>query len=195
MCRAVIHHAKRPPRGYLLLIRRKESRKPEVQLTMLDPMPTQGSMPASGLNAHSPSTTQFTIFYNGNICVYEGIPAEKVREIMLIAGASAKSAEVKKGTPFTSFIPTDPSSPDGNSNNLPSQQSVCFPAQKNPICRLQEFPIARRQSLQRFLEKRRDRLGSKVPYASSTIKAADENNFCADNNAPNEGYQSTVAAS
>ncbi|CAL0330247.1 unnamed protein product [Lupinus luteus] len=153
------------------------------------------SMPASGLNAHNPSTTQFTIFYNGNICVYEGIPAEKVREIMLIAGASAKSAEVKKGTPFTSFIPTDPSSPDGNSNNLTSQQSVCFPAEKNPICRLQEFPIARRQSLQRFLEKRRDRLGSKDPYASSTIKAADENNFCADNNAPNEGYQSTVAAS
>ncbi|KAF1887667.1 hypothetical protein Lal_00040721 [Lupinus albus] len=36
------------------------------------------SMPASGVNAHSPSTTQFTIFYNGNICVYEGIPAEKV---------------------------------------------------------------------------------------------------------------------
>ncbi|CAL0306921.1 unnamed protein product [Lupinus luteus] len=156
------------------------------------------SAPSTELNAVNPSTTQFTIFYNGNICVYSGIPAEKVREIMLIAGASAKSAEVKKENPFASSIPTGPSSPEGTSSNLASQQSVCFPAEKNPICRLQEFPLARRQSLQRFLEKRRDRLASKVPYASSTIKAADnniENSFYADNNAPKEGFQPSIAAS
>ncbi|OIW18781.1 hypothetical protein TanjilG_13533 [Lupinus angustifolius] len=157
------------------------------------------SAPSSELNAVNPSTTQFTIFYNGNICVYNGIPAEKVREIMLIAGASAKSAEVKKENPFAPNIPTGPSSPEGTSSNLASQQSVCFPAEKNPICRLQgEFPLARRQSLQRFLEKRRDRLASKVPYASSTIKGADnniENSFYADNNAPKEGFQPSIAAS
>ena len=32
----------------------------------------------SGLNAMSPGTTQFAILYNGSMCVYDGIPAEKV---------------------------------------------------------------------------------------------------------------------
>lgn len=161
---------------------------------------------ASGLNAVIPSTSQLTIFYNGSVCVYDGFPAEKVHEIMLIAAAAAaaKSTEMKKiGTqsPFISPVPTRPSSP----NTVASPQPLCFTADKSSICRLQEFPIARRHSLQRFLEKRRDRLGSKAPYpTSSTTKVADntENNFCADN-APDlvsmkqseEEFQPTIAAS
>ncbi|TKY72943.1 TIFY 3B [Spatholobus suberectus] len=155
------------------------------------------SVPASGLNAAIPSANQLTIFYNGSVCVYDGIPAEKVHEIMLIAAAAAKSTEMKKiGTQSTliSPVPTRPSSP-----NIASSQ-------KSSICRLQaEFPIARRHSLQRFLEKRRDRLGSKAPYpSSSTTKVADniENNFCADNapelislNRSEEESQPTVSAS
>ncbi|RYR31502.1 hypothetical protein Ahy_B01g056302 [Arachis hypogaea] len=126
-------------------------------------------MPASGLNASAP--THFTILFNGNTFVYDGINTEKVQEIMLIAAAYAKSAEVKIGTQssFTPLIPTSTSSSPAqrNSNNLPSKQSVCFPAEKSSICRLQEFPLARRQSLQRFLEKRRVRLFSKAPYGFS----------------------------
>lgn len=56
---------------------------------------------------------------------------------MLIAAASAKSTEMKSGIPFTSLIPTTPSSPQGTSTNLASQQSICFPVEKSPICRLQ----------------------------------------------------------
>ncbi|RYR20081.1 hypothetical protein Ahy_B03g065167 isoform A [Arachis hypogaea] len=198
------------------------------------------SLPASGLNAVISSPSQLTIFYNGSVCVYDGLPADKVHEIMLIAAATAKSAEMKKinpQSPFVSAVPTRPSSPHATSNNVASPQSICFPAEKNSICRLQgaekewsefcncidcylycikmqnhvfltyylssEFPIARRHSLQRFLEKRRDRLGSKAPYPTlSTTKMADniENNFSADN-APDlvkrseEELQPTVAAS
>ncbi|XP_061361667.1 protein TIFY 3-like [Gastrolobium bilobum] len=143
-------------------------------------------LPTSGVNAGIPCTTRFSIFYNGRISVYNGIPEEKVHEIMLIAAEAAKSAKVKSGNPFTSLIPTSPSSPQGISSNLPSPQSVSFPAEKSSICRLQEFPLARRQSLQRFLEKRRNRLGSKAPYASPTTKAAEnmENNFYADTTTP-----------
>ncbi|WVZ19641.1 hypothetical protein V8G54_006963 [Vigna mungo] len=166
-----------------------------------------GSVPASGLNAVIPSTNQLTIFYNGSVCVYDGIPAEKVHEIMLIAAAAAKSTEVKKiGTQSTliSPVPTRPSSPHAITNNIATSQT-------NSICRLQEFPIARRHSLQRFLEKRRDRyylpamLGSKAPYpSSSTTKVADniENNFCADNapelislNRAEEEFHPTVSTS
>ncbi|KAK7264831.1 hypothetical protein RJT34_32443 [Clitoria ternatea] len=131
--------------------------------------------PTSGQNAVVPGRTQFTIIYKGNMCVYNGIPAEKVREIMLIAATSAKSAEMKSGVPVTSLA-TTPATPQGNSNNLASSQSVSFHVEKSSICRLQgEFPLARRQSLQRFLEKRRKRLGSKGPYASSATKVADNN--------------------
>jgi len=35
-------------------------------------------MPASGMNPMIANTTQLTIFYNGNICIFDGIPAEKV---------------------------------------------------------------------------------------------------------------------
>ncbi|KAL2978064.1 hypothetical protein AAZX31_13G098700 [Glycine max] len=118
-------------------------------------------LPSSGQNKVIPSPTQFSILYKGKMCIYEGIPAEKVREIMLIASVSAKSAEMKSGIRLTSFIPKSPSSSQGNSTNLPSPQSV-----KSSIRRLQdEFPLARRQSLQRFLEKRRNRLANKSPHA------------------------------
>ncbi|AES92113.1 divergent CCT motif protein [Medicago truncatula] len=129
----------------------------------------------------TPGTTQFAILYNGSMCVYDGIPAEKVHEIMMMASANAKSSEMKSGIPFNSlFSSTTPSSPQGNSDNLPSPPSVGFPAaEKSSICRMQEFPLARRQSLQRFLEKRRIRVRSKAPYTSSSSKAANnsDNNF------------------
>ncbi|KAL5065669.1 hypothetical protein RYX36_027406 [Vicia faba] len=134
-------------------------------------------MSTCGLNAKG----QFAIVYNGSMCVYDGIPAEKVQEIMLMAAATAKSSEMKIGIPFTSlFSSAAPSSPQGTSNNVPSPPSVCFPAaDKSSICRMQEFPLARRQSLQSFLEKRRIRVRGKAPYTSSSSKAVNniDNNF------------------
>ncbi|KAL5100716.1 hypothetical protein RYX36_005043 [Vicia faba] len=166
------------------------------------------SMAASRMNEAFPNTNQLTIFYNGSICIYNGIPAEKMQEIMLMAAAAAKSTETKnivKQSPVPSPVPSRPSSPHAATDNIASSQALCFPAKKSSVCRLQEFPIARRHSLQRFLEKRRDRLGSKAPYPSSPkTKMADniENNFCSENSpdsvslkGPNEEFQPTISAS
>ncbi|KAE8700365.1 hepatocyte growth factor-regulated tyrosine kinase substrate-like [Hibiscus syriacus] len=143
------------------------------------------AMPASGLNTASPATSQLTIFYDGIICVFDAIPSEKVREIMLIAATAAagaaKSADVKNvaidcatTSPVLTRSPSLQST--ATATALASPQAQVYSINRPTFYKLQaELPIARRHSLQRFLEKRRDRLVNRNPYPNpSTPKSFDD---------------------
>ncbi|KAJ8750736.1 hypothetical protein K2173_015917 [Erythroxylum novogranatense] len=129
----------------------------------------------------SPAQDQLTIFYGGKVAVFDAIPAEKVHEIVRIAKAAAATIEagdVKKTettSPLISPVLTRSPSVQSISNGLASPQTQLYPVHKGSLCNLQaDLPIARRHSLQRFFEKRRDRLVSKSPYAPPSTTKKDE---------------------
>ncbi|KAK4713788.1 hypothetical protein R3W88_019695 [Solanum pinnatisectum] len=111
----------------------------------------QGAMKAES----EPEKAQMTIFYAGQVIVFNDFPADKAKEIMLIASTSkgnnpqnpAKQLESAADLVVPSFGKTSI-----QENQMPNQPIVS------------DLPIARRASLTRFLEKRKDRLTAKVPY-------------------------------
>ncbi|KAF8393653.1 hypothetical protein HHK36_021899 [Tetracentron sinense] len=94
-------------------------------------------------------TAQMTIFYAGQVIVLDDFPADKAREIMLLAS---------KGS---SLIPGCLTSTSGNDRINPGS------LQRLPQPILSDLPIARRASLHRFLEKRKDRVSASAPYQIS----------------------------
>lgn len=137
----------------------------------------------SSMTSHNkePERNQLTIFYGGKVLVFESFPAEKVKDLMQMASKESSAAKnLGFTTPSLTSSRVDLSHQHG-SNLAPasgSQQAMLQTSMAKPAqAPASDMPIARRNSLHRFLEKRKDRISTKAPYqvnASSSSAAKPE---------------------
>jgi jasmonate ZIM domain-containing protein len=112
---------------------------------------------------------QLTIFYGGKVLVFDDFPAEKAKDLMKLAS---------RGSPVIQDVGLPQSSAPATVTDNSKVQKV-LPVPVNPLPAAQadapkparpnvsDMPIARKASLHRFLEKRKDRLNAKMPYQTS----------------------------
>ncbi|KAI4380815.1 hypothetical protein MLD38_006961 [Melastoma candidum] len=104
-----------------------------------------------------PELAQMTIFYGGQVIVFDNFPSDKAKEVMLLASRSSSQfystpasditgATTKKAPDAHPILPIIPRTPEPTGLNL---------------------PLAWRKSLRRFLEKRKDRITSRAPYTKT----------------------------
>ncbi|KAL0755150.1 hypothetical protein Bca101_092818 [Brassica carinata] len=133
-----------------------------------------------------PQTAPLTIFYNGEVIVFNDFSAEKAKEVMYLASKGTANSF----TGFTSTLNLPKNQTEVRTNIAPTSNQVPHlmkPAAQEPILSSSaamacELPIARRASLHRFLAKRKDRVTSKAPYQLSDSAKASSKPQTGDNN-------------
>ncbi|CAA0810956.1 Protein TIFY 10B [Striga hermonthica] len=101
-------------------------------------------------------TGQMTIFYAGQVLVFDDLPADKAKEIMTLAGKSFASPH----TAHTAVISPAAGAATAVAPFGQPERAVHVP---HPAL-ANDLPIARKHSLARFLEKRKDRITANAPY-------------------------------
>ncbi|XP_030530531.1 protein TIFY 10A-like [Rhodamnia argentea] len=141
----------------------------------------------SSLNKKELETAQMTIFYAGQVIVLNDFPADKAKEVMLAASeASSLSQHVAAAAPNSAksnpaFAPNSAKNPV-ESGIVVSSSPIPVPAlganaiQEHIHCPTEplacDLPIARRASLHRFFEKRKNRLTARAPYMTTSSGSA-----------------------
>ncbi|KAJ7564061.1 hypothetical protein O6H91_03G135200 [Diphasiastrum complanatum] len=160
--------------------------------------PSQGMQTSNELgsrhsSAHArPSTAQLTIFYAGLVNVYDEVPADKAQAIMLLAGSGNQWAassgmrppaaiDYPVSAPIVATSPSVPASSGAGDHCKegmppPVPAAIFNPAPINQQCVRRphsELPQARKASLQRFLEKRKERALANAPYIVKKAETED----------------------
>ncbi|GLT98812.1 hypothetical protein SLE2022_162920 [Rubroshorea leprosula] len=133
------------------------------------------------VKVEQPQTAEMTIFYGGQVIVFNDFPADKAKEIMQLAGQGSSQTQSNNSFPTNLAKSSPVESCNGippASNAIPSfgnnmkQDSIQLGPSQPVVC---DLPIKRRASLHRFLEKRKDRITTRAPYqtGASLSKPAD----------------------
>ncbi|CAK8532065.1 unnamed protein product [Lathyrus sativus] len=162
-------------------------------LTTMDLLSPQAAMNNSNANK-GPKAAQLTMFYNGQVVVFDDFPADKAQELMAFANKGVSQTQnnnslytYSQSQPSfppnsvrTSVDPIAPTAPTVN-NIVPSTCNGSIHEHPQVLSRpnVCDLPIMRKASLHRFLEKRKDRVASKSPYQRTnpmeSINKAGEN--------------------
>ncbi|CAA7394970.1 unnamed protein product [Spirodela intermedia] len=121
---------------------------------------------------------QMTIFYAGRVVVFDNFPAGKAGELMVMAKQSCPAATQRVRVEAPAPVLPRPNIGPSPASTSEAAAATAAPVaaqvapQKPPQAAGSDLPIARRVSLHRFLEKRKDRIISKAPYPVSGSSAA-----------------------
>ncbi|RID56091.1 hypothetical protein BRARA_G03315 [Brassica rapa] len=117
------------------------------------------------VKVESQSSVPLTIFYGGQVMVFDDFPAEKAKQVIDLAHkGSAKSFTAELNRNQSAYTQKEIASTTPVPVPSPVKTTAPEPTQTNKSSLACELPIARRASLHRFLEKRKDRISSKAPY-------------------------------
>ncbi|CAL9137175.1 unnamed protein product [Musa textilis] len=106
--------------------------------------------PFTSVTSFTSQAAQLTIFYGGKVLVFDHFPEDKAKDLVQMAGKETCTAAPS----LVLFSAT-------SGSQLPPLHRLPKSAQGNAS---PDMPIARRNSLHRFLEKRKDRVNTEAPY-------------------------------